>query len=231
MPENKLEGILHRLYALANPKVMPRKAEKYGITAENALGIYLKDIKVIAKDIGKDNALAIALFDTGIYEARLLCSRVFKSKDLTPELMEQWANTFENWEITDSFSMKFFTSGPHVDEKILEWTSREETFVKRAGFVMMASYSSVFKKLEDTYFEDFFPIIEREADDDRVYVKKAVNWALRNIGKRNEQLREKAIDIGERLIQRPEKSAQWIGKDACRELKNPALRLRGYPRK
>ena len=174
--------------------------------------------------------MAIALFDTGIYEARLLCSRIYHSKDLTTALMEKWAATFENWEITDSFSMKFFTSGPFVDEKMLEWTAREETFIKRAGFVMMASYSSVFKKLEDAYFEDFFPIMEREAHDDRIYVKKAINWALRNVGKRNESLRKKAIKVGERLIQRPEKSAQWIGKDACRELNNPNLKLRNYPR-
>jgi 3-methyladenine DNA glycosylase AlkD len=144
--------------------------------------------------------------------------------------MEQWASDFENWEVCDSFSMRFFTAGPWVDQKIQEWTQREATFVKRAGFVMMAAYSSTYKKAENVIFESFFPIIEREAGDDRIYVKKAVNWALREIGKRNIHLHQQATAFAERLEESALPAARWIAKDALREFRRENLAIRGYPR-
>lgn len=226
-----LEEVLEALYALGNPEVADRKAKKFGISkSEKTLGLYQKDLNAIAKKIGKNSALGLALFETGIYEARILCSKIYYPKDLTEDLMDAWVLTFDNWEICDSFSMQFFTSSPFVDHKILEWTQREETFVKRAGFVMIASYGSVFKKASNQEILDFIPIIEAAANDPRLYVKKAVNWALRSIGKRNIDLHKLATQCAEGLLERPEASAQWIAKDALREFRKPGLSLRGFPR-
>lgn len=227
---NSLADILEQLYALADTAVVERKAQKYNITAEHSLGIYQKDLKALAGKIGKNNDLALALYDTGIYEARLLCAKLYRSKDLTEVLMEQWVADFENWEICDSFSMRFFTSGPFADQKIMEWTQREATFVKRAGFVMMAAYSSTYKKVGNARFESFLPIIERESGDNRVYVKKAVNWALREIGKRNIDLHQQAKAFAKRLEKSTMPSARWIAKDALREFRREDLAIRGYPR-
>jgi 3-methyladenine DNA glycosylase AlkD len=225
-----IEEVLMELHRLADPEVVTFKAKKYNVTADHSLGVYQKDLNAIAKVIGKNNDLALALYDTGIYEARILCSKLYQSKDLTEAQMECWVADFENWEICDAFCMKFFCGSPWVDEKLLAWTERAETFVKRAGFVMMATYSSTYKKAGNEAFEAFLPIIEREAHDERIYVKKAVNWALREIGKRNIDLYQSANTFAERLEKRKEKSAKWIAKDALREFRKPNLAIRGYPR-
>ena len=223
--------VLDTLKKLGNPEVADRKAEKFGITkSTQTLGIYQKDLNNLAKKIGKDSTLGRALFETEIYEARILCSKIYRPKDLTEELMEDWVQAFDNWEICDSFSMKFFTSSPFVDQKIAEWTQREETFVKRAGFVMIAAYGSVFKQAANSEITAFLPLIKEAADDERLYVKKAVNWALRSIGKRNIDLHEIATACAKELLARPEASAQWIAKDALREFQKPGLSLRGFPR-
>lgn len=141
-----IEEVLMELHRLADPEVVTFKAKKYNVTADHSLGVYQKDLNAIAKVIGKNNDLALALYDTGIYEARILCSKLYQSKDLTEAQMECWVADFENWEICDAFCMKFFCGSPWVDEKLLAWTERAETFVKRAGFVMMATYSSTYKK-------------------------------------------------------------------------------------
>lgn len=226
-----LEEVIKELRRLGNPEVAERKAKKFGITQSNqTLGIYQKDLNLLAEKIGKNSPLGLALFETGIYEARILCSRIFRPADLTEKLLEDWVLTFDNWEICDAFSMQFFTSSSLVDQKIGEWTSRKETFVKRAGFVMIASYSSVFKQAPNEVFTAFLPIIEAAANDDRLYVKKAVNWALRSIGKRNIDLHQIAMECAKELLQGPEASAQWIAKDALREFKKPGLSIGGYPR-
>ena len=228
--EKSLKAVLDRLRELADPSIIKQKEEKFGVQTKGALGVYMKDLNAIAKEIGKDNKLAIELFNCGVYEGKLLCSKIFRPAELTEELMEEWVQHFDNWEICDSFSMKFFTSSAFVDQKIEEWTRRSATFEKRSGFVMIAAYSSVFKKAENEVFEAFYPIIEREAHDNRLYVKKAVNWALRSIGKRNIDLNKSAIGLAKKLLNRPEASAKWIAKDALKELEKSGLSIGGYPR-
>lgn len=226
-----LKQAVEALQKLGDPQVAERKAKRFGITqSAQTLGIYQKDLNTLAKKIGKDSSLGLALFETGIYEARILCSKIYRPKDLTEELMEDWVQTFDNWEICDSFSMKFFTSSPYVDQKIAAWTQREELFVKRAGFVMIASYGSVFKQTTNSGITAFLPLIKAAAEDERLYVKKAVNWALRSIGKRNIDLHKLAVDCAEELLTRPSSAAQWIAKDALREFQKPGLSLRGFPR-
>jgi len=222
--------VIARLKSIGDPDNVAFKAKKFGIHADQALGVFLKDLNAVAKELGKNNALALELFETGYQEARILCSKIYRPQDITSELMEYWVSTFDNWEICDSFSMRFFASSPFAMEKLLDWTQREAEFEKRAGFVIMAAYSSAHKKAANEVFEDFFPIIKREAHDPRIYVKKAVNWALRSIGKRNIDLHQASILVGRDLLSRPEASAQWIAKDALRELEGPKPNILGYPR-
>lgn len=206
------------------------KEKKFGIIANNSLGIYHKEIKMIAKEIGQNNDLALELFESGIYEARLLCSKMYRPKDVTEPLMERWVKTFENWEICDSFSMGLFSKSKLALAKIIEWTKRQPEFEKRAGFATMASYCMADKHSENKLFEQFFPIIKRESNDDRVYVKKAVNWSLRNIGKRNIDLNRKAIGVANEMLAFESKSAKWIAKNALAELQKENVRMSDYPR-
>ena len=222
--------IIACLYDLKDPEKVIFKEQKFGIISNNALGIYHKELKMIAKEIGPNNELALQLFDSGIYEGRLLCSKMFKPKDVTEQLMEKWVQTFENWEICDSFSMGLFAKSKFALTKIIAWTERKREFEKRAGFATMAAYCMADKKSANELFEQFFPIIKREATDERLYVKKAVNWALRNIGKRNIDLNEKAIDVANEILTFDSKSAKWIAKNALKELQKDGVRLSNYPR-
>jgi len=212
----KYEEVIACLYDLQDPDKVIFKEKKFGVVSHNSLGIYHKDLKVIAKEIGRDNDLAIALFDSGIYEARLLCSKIFNPKDLTSELMETWVVTFENWEICDSFCMGLFAKSSFAIEKIKDWTKREAEFEKRAGFAIMAAYCMADKKSGNELFEGLLPILIREANDNRLYVKKAVNWALRSIGKRNIDLNKSAIATAHEIVKLDSKASQWIAKDAIR---------------
>jgi 3-methyladenine DNA glycosylase AlkD len=226
----KLEAVIKRLEGLADSEKVRLKSEKFGISAHNSLGIYHKDLKIIAKELGHNNELAIQLFETGIYEARILCSKMFKPSDMTEDLMETWVKTFENWEICDSFSMGLFSKSTFARQKILEWTSRESEFEKRAGFATIAAYCMADKKADNEVFKQFLPLIEREAIDDRLYVKKAVNWALRNIGKRNNDLNIKVKIVAKRLSELENKSAKWVGSNALSQLGRPKVNVLDYPR-
>ena len=225
-----LQNILKELKILADPGKIEIKARKFGINAKNSLGIYHKDLKALARKIGKDNRLALELYDTGIYEARLLCSKIYDPECISEKQMDRWAADFENWEICDSFCMGIFAKSNHAISKANEWSEDESEFVKRAGFVIMAAYGFADKKSGNEVFEQFFPPIEREADDDRLYVKKAVNWALRSIGKRNIDLRRKAIEVANRISATDSRSAKWIARNALSELKKSDVNILDYPR-
>lgn len=224
------DEIIAGLYELKDADKVIFKEKKFGIISNNSLGIYHKDLKVIAKKIGQDNDLALKLFDSGIYEGRLLCSKMFNPQDVTEALMEKWVRTFENWEICDSFCMGLFAKCKFALPKILEWTKREPTFQKRAGFTIMAAYCMADKTAENELFEKFFPIVKREANDDRMYVQKAVNWALRNIGKRNVDLNERAREVAGEILKSESPAAKWIAKNALKELKKEDVRMSDYPR-
>lgn len=224
------DEIIECLHDLKDEEKVILKEKKFGIISNNALGIYHKELKMIAKEIGKDNGLALQLFDSGIYEGRLLCSKMYQPKDLTEPLMEKWVKTFENWEICDSFCMGLFAKSKFALPKILEWSKRIPEFEKRAGFATLAAYCMADKTSENKLFEQFFPIIIRESNDERVYVKKAVNWALRNIGKRNVDLNRKAIKVAYKILDLESKSAKWIAKNALTELEKEGIRMSDYPR-
>jgi len=225
-----LQQVLRRLKTLSDPEKIKVKETKFGINAKNSLGIYHKDLKILAKVIGQDNKLAVELYETGIYEARILCSKIYDPKRLSKKQMDGWAANFDNWEICDSFCMGFFAKSNHALSKAREWSEAEGEFVKRAGFVIMAAYGFADKKSGNEVFEQFFQPIVREAGDDRLYVKKAVNWTLRNIGKRNIDLQRRAIEIANYLLTIDSSSAKWIAKNALSELEKPKPSILDYPR-
>ncbi len=227
MTANQIIEVLKRE---ANPNKIMIKQKRFGITADNALGIYHKELKALAKTIPKDDKLAIELFESKIYEARLLCSKIFNPNNLTEQLMDKWTSSFENWEICDSYCMGLFAKSKHAIPKAIEWSQRTREFEKRAGFTTIAAYCMADKNADNKTFEQFFSIIKKESTDDRLYVKKAVNWALRNIGKRNVDLKSQAIVVAEELIESNNKSAHWIGKNAIKELKKDKIRISDYPR-
>lgn len=224
------EEVIERLYELKNHEKVVFKEKKFGIISKNSLGIYHKDLKEIAKDIGTDCKLAIQLFNSNIYEGRILCSKIFDPKHLTEVLMEKWVKTFENWEVCDSFCMGVFAKSDLALIKILEWADRTSEFEKRAAFAIMAAYCMADKKSENDLFIQFFPLIEKAATDNRLYVKKAVNWALRNIGKRNVDLKKESINFSNNLLKHDSKSAIWIAKNALNELQKENIRMSDYPR-
>lgn len=229
------DEVMAKLYELADDEKVLFKEKKFGIKSSHSLGVYHKDLKEIAKQINKNKSvdkpkLALELFDTGIYDARLLASKIFPIKDLTNELLEKWVEVFDTWEICDSFCMGLFAKSSFAVQKINEWSTREEEFEKRAAFAILAAYCMADKKAENEVYRAFLPIIKRESTDERLYVKKAVNWALRSIGKRNIDLNKAAVELAEEIVQLDNKAAKWIAKDALRELKKDGVNILDYPR-
>jgi len=192
---------------------------RFGIANEKALGIAVPKLRAIAKTIKKDHTLALQLWDTGIHEARILASLIADPKQVTPQMMDSWVHDFTSWDVCDQACGNLFDRTPFVIYKAIEYSLSEQEFVKRASFVLMAEYSVHNKKAPNEEFINFMPIIEREAWDDRNFVKKAVNWSLRQIGKRNALLKDIAIQTAERIALQESKAAKWVAADALRELR------------
>jgi len=231
-----VKEVIDTLNYLANPEVIIQKQKKFGIKTDTSLGIRHSDLSEIAKQIKREfkkeerDNFSLELFDTGIYEAKILLTKVYNPKSVTEKQMEKWIKHFDNWEICDSFCMGLFSKSNFAVEKIIEWSSREKKFEKRASFATLASYCMTDKQAENKVYEQFLPIIIRESTDERLYVKKAVNWALRSIGKRNKDLREIAIETAEKILEQDSRAAKWIARDAIRELNLPNLSVLDYPR-
>jgi len=221
----KLEHVLRELKSMANPKNVEGMA-RFGISREGTLGISIYDLRPMAKRIGKDHELAAKLWSTGIHEARLLAGYIDDPEKVTERQMEAWAADFDSWDVVDQVCSSLFDQTDIAYSKAVEWSRREEEFVKRAGFVLMAALSVHDKKASDSQFEKFFSIIKRESTDERNFVKKAVNWALRQIGKRNLALNKKAVKVAEEISRIDSRSARWIAADALRELNGDKVKKR-----
>ncbi len=209
--------VLKRLKSLSNPKAVAGMA-KYGINPESAYGISIPNLRKIAREAGKNHLLAEKLWSSGIHEARILACMIDDPKEVTEPQLERWVSGFDSWDVCDQCCNKLFDKTEFAYQKAVEWTARREEFVKRAGFVMMTQLAVHDKEAEDSLFERFFPIIKREASDQRNFVKKAVNWALRQIGKRNLALNKKAVKVAKEIQRIDSKAATWIAADALREL-------------
>lgn len=221
----RLDEILGKLESLSNPKAIEGMA-KYGITPEKVYGVSIPNLRKIAKEIGVDHKLAQQLWETDVRETRILSSMIDDPDLVTEEQMEGWAEDFNYWEICDQCCNNLFKKTEFAYMKATEWSSDDKEFVKRAGFVLMATLAVSDKKADDEQFEKFLPIIKKESTDNRNYVKKAVNWALRQIGKRNLNLNRKAVETAEEIQKIDSKSAKWIASDAIRELTGDAVQER-----
>jgi 3-methyladenine DNA glycosylase AlkD len=206
---------------MADPKLLENE-KRLGIDIENGLGISIWDLRKVAKEIGHDQPLAEQLWKTGIREARLLACYIADPDTISEATIERWAKDFNSWDIVDQVADAIWLS-PFALKKVNEWSNRREEFVKRAAFVIIAGLAATVKDVSDAELEKFLQIIVRESTDDRNYVKKAVNWALRNIGKRNTSLNRKAIDTAKQIAKMDNKTAQWIAKDALKELMSDKL--------
>jgi 3-methyladenine DNA glycosylase AlkD len=219
------EQVMKKLKSMENRKNKEGMA-RFGIKTDKAYGISLYELRPLARKIGKDHKLAQKLWASKVHEARMLAAFIDEPEKVTEKQMERWVKDFDSWDICDQTCSSLFDQTPYAYKKAVEWSKRKEEFVKRSGFVMMAALSVHDKKAKDKDFEKFFPIIIRESTDDRNFVKKAVNWALRQIGKRNKQLNKKAIKVGKEIKKKDSKAARWIASDALRELESEKVRKR-----
>lgn len=228
----EVDDVLETLYLLADPKVMERKAKRFGIRPSNtpSIGLFMKDINAVARECPKDAELALTLFDTELYEARILCCKIFPPGQLTDEIAEKWVMAFDTWEMCDAFCASIFAPSPLAFAKIYDWKDRRPEFEKRAAFATMASYCHTDKRSDNSVFLSFLPWIVEAASDDRTYVKKAVHWALRSIGKRNIDLHLEALTVGHALVSDTDQTKNWVGRQALAELDKPHVRMSNYPR-
>ena len=199
---------------------------RFALPSDKAFGVSVGEIQSLAKKLGKSHALAGALWATEWHEARMLASYVDEPAEVTAAQMDRWAGDFDNWGICDTLCFVLFDRAPHAWKKVDEWSAREDEFVKRAGLALLWSLSVHDKDAPDTRFLKGLAIIEREAQDERHFVKKAANMALRAIGKRNAALHKASVATATRLAVRDSASARWIGKDALRELRSPSVARR-----
>ncbi len=225
MDEDRFAVLMERLGTMENPSNREGMA-RYGIRTEHALGVSMPALRGIAKEIGKDHIIAVNLWESGIHEARILACLIDDPDHVSEEQMEAWVQDFDSWDLCDQCCSNLFDRTPYARQKAVEWAGSEDEFVKRAGFVLMAALSVHDKKAGDAVFLAFLPLIRKASSDERNFVKKAVNWALRQIGKRNRQLNRAAIDIAGELAAAESRSARWIGRDALRELQSEAVRTR-----
>jgi 3-methyladenine DNA glycosylase AlkD len=212
------DEIIDELNGMANPRNVAGMA-RFGIKPENALGISMTSLKPLAKRIGKDHGLSLALWKTGVREARILASLVDEPDNVTEEQMERWAGDFDSWDICDGCCLHLFCDTAHAWAKAVEWSKRGGEYVKRAGYALMAVLAVHDKNAEDAQFIKLLPLIKKGSTDERNYVRKAVNWALRQIGKRNQALNAAAVKTAKEILALDTKSSRWIARDALRELR------------
>ncbi|MBM4444318.1 MAG: DNA alkylation repair protein [Chloroflexi bacterium] len=217
--------VVDKLKARARPDQLGGMA-RYGISVDRRLGVSIPELRKLARELGRDHRLALGLWRTGIADARILASMVDDPARLTEAQMEAWVKDFDSWDVCDQVCDNLFEKAPFVWKKIADWSEREEEFVKRAAFALMACLAWHDKKAGDDRFTEIFPLIVRGATDERNYVKKAVNWALRNIGKRNPRLNRESIAVAREIQRLDSRAARWIAADAIRELEGQAVQAR-----
>jgi 3-methyladenine DNA glycosylase AlkD len=220
-----VEEVLQKLKAVAKPDRLDGMA-RYGMVVDRRLGVSVPDLRKIAKAVGKNHHLALELWRTGIPEARIVAAMIDEPAKVTEQQMEDWVKDLNSWDVCDQVCMNLFEKTPLVWTKIGEWSEREEEFVKRAAFTAIACLAWHDRKTDDAEFLQLLSTIARGATDERNYVWKAVNWALRNIGKRNRTLNRAAIEAAREILSMEAKAARWIALSAIRELESVAVQRR-----
>lgn len=217
--------VLKRLKAHGDPRNVVGM-QRYGIVAQKAFGVSAPVVRQLAREIGKDQTLSLKLWSTGVLEARALASLIGEPERVTERQMDRWVNDFDSWAVCDACCGNLFDKTPYAYRKAFEWCKRKEEFVKRAGFVMMAELAVHDKNARDDQFLKMLPAIKRGATDERNFVKKAVNWALRQIGKRNFALNRAAIRMAKEIRDMDSPAARWVAADTLRELQSSSVQRR-----
>ena len=225
MGVDRVPEVLTQLEALADPTRLAGMA-RYGISTTHALGVSMPELRRMARRMGDDHDRALALWATGVHEARILASMTDDVERVTPSQMDAWTRDFDSWDLCDQVCGNLFDRTAHAFRKAKAWSGHGREFVRRAAFATMAGAAVHRKDVGDEPFEAFLPVIVTTATDERNYVKKAVNWALRQIGKRNLRLNRRAIDTAREISRLDSRAARWIASDALRELTSPAVQDR-----
>ncbi len=225
MIEIDVNRIIKKLKSLSNP-VNVEGMKRFGISPDKTFGISIPELRKIAKETGKNHKLALSLWKTGYHEARILAAMIDNPDEVTASQMNKWVKDFDSWDVCDQCCMNLFDKTPFAYEKVFEWSKRKEEYVKRAAFSLIAVLAVHDKKAADEKFVRFFPLIKKASTDERNFVKKAVNWALRQIGKRNMNLNKEAIKLAKEIIKIDSNTAKWIATDAIKELENEKIRSR-----
>jgi 3-methyladenine DNA glycosylase AlkD len=212
------DEILAEMRTLANPSAR-QGMERFGIQAENLIGLSVPQIRLIARRTARSQRLAEELWNTEIHDARLLASLVADPDVISEATMDKWVRDTNSWDVCDSCSGNLFDKSPHAWKKIRQWAGDDREFVRRAAFATIAGVAVHDKSAPDSVFVKALPLIEKYSFDDRNFARKGINWALRSIGKRNPALRKAAIACAERVRDQGTKASRWIGTDALRELK------------
>ena len=200
--------------------------KRYGIRTENALGVSLPKLRKLAESTGKNHEIALGLWKTGIHEAQILAALVDVPAEVTEAQMDRWVHDFDSWDVCDTCCANLLDKTRFAYSKAIEWSGEEQEFVKRAGFALMAALAVHDKRQTDEAFTSFLPCILRGATDERNFVRKAVNWALRQVGKRNLTLNKEAIRVAREMQKADNRAARWVAADALRELNSPSVQER-----
>jgi len=225
MPHPELAGALAWLKKHSSKSVRDGML-RYAIPNDDALGVRMGDIQKLAKQLGRDHALALALWKTRVYEARMLCAYVDEPEKVTAAQMDAWARDFGNWAVCDTLCFALWVRVPHAFAMVKKWATHRDEYVKRGAFALLASLALKDKEATDAQFKRGLALIEKAATDERNFVKKGVNWALRGIGERNAVLNAAAVTLSRKLAAAAAPAPRWIGKDALRQLASPAAQKR-----
>jgi 3-methyladenine DNA glycosylase AlkD len=212
-----VQEVLDELRKLSRPDQLAGM-KRFGMTIDQRLGISIPQLRKLAKQIGQNHSLAQELWQSRIAEAMILAALIDDPKQLTSTQMDEWVADFNSWDVCDQVCMNLFDKTPLAWQKVYEWSEREEEFIKRAAFALIACLAWHDKEAADEQFIQYFPVIQKAANDERNFVKKAVSWALRHIGKRNASLYPRVLQIASQLKESSNKTARWIGSDAIRDL-------------
>jgi len=214
--DDQVDAVISKLKKLSSKGTRDGMV-RYGLPSENAFGVPVGKMQQLAKEIGRNHELALALWQTGFYEARMTASFLDEPDKVTAAQMDRWCRDFDNWGIVDTVCFKLFDQTPHAWKKVTQWSSRRDEFQKRAAFALLASLSVHDKKATNEQFMQCLPLIEAAATDDRNFVKKGVSWALRTMGRRNRELNTPCVELAERLAVSSNAASRWLGKEALRE--------------
>ncbi|MFO1511678.1 MAG: DNA alkylation repair protein [Verrucomicrobiota bacterium] len=213
-----VQSVITELKRLSKPRIREEMGSRYGIVTKDAYGVRMRDMQDVAKKLGRNHALALALWDTSNYEARTVAAFVAEPARLTPALMDRWCRDFDNWAVCDTVCFKLFDQSPHALGRVAAWAGRKDEFQKRAAFALLACVALHDEKTGDDAFLKLLPLVEAAATDERNFVKKGVSWGLRGVGGRSKKLETAAVAVAKRLAASEDSTSRWIGKDVLRAL-------------